>query len=141
MQEYEQLFPGDPSLPLIQIDQFLFMEQYAQVNASIDTLDVRLGGDPMLDMMRGFIAIIEGERERSYGYFKRLQQVRPDFLPVYPLLLNQCELDLDAQTAAGLLTQLNERQGMSREALEDLMANYPGLAETREYEAWYTKAR
>lgn len=141
MQEYEQMFPGDPSLPLIQIDQLLYMEQYAQVNASIDTLDARLGGDPALDMMRGFISIIEGDRERSYGYFRRLQQVRPDFLPVYPMLLNQCELDLDVQTAVSLLTQLNQRPDMGRDALEDLMASFPVLAETPEYEAWYQKAR
>ncbi len=70
IREYEEAFPGDPSLDLVSIDGYLMRKQYDEALASIDRLDKRLGGDPYLDIMRSSTLFEKGD----YATAKKLAE-------------------------------------------------------------------
>ena len=51
--DWEKLFPGDPSMDLMQIDAFAMKGDYQKAAEAAERLGKTIGGDPFLDAMRG----------------------------------------------------------------------------------------
>lgn len=60
IEDFEALYPQDPSLLLIEIDRWFLLREYDKELGYIDQLDKRVGGDPHLDYLRARARLAQG---------------------------------------------------------------------------------
>jgi tetratricopeptide (TPR) repeat protein len=71
--DFERLFPGDPSLDLLCLNEFIDEKKFAEAHQSLDRLERFTGGDPYLQYMRGNLFMIEGGAENFAAAKKMFQ--------------------------------------------------------------------
>ena len=59
MEKYKGLFPNDPSLNLILLDYYFLKKEWKNLNATIDELNQKVGGDPYLQLYKASIALVQ----------------------------------------------------------------------------------
>ncbi len=65
LEDYERLFPGDPSLTLMLLDFHYLKKDYENVRKAVQTLSAEVGGDDYLDTFLAGVLIVAGRHEEA----------------------------------------------------------------------------
>ncbi|WP_018127048.1 tetratricopeptide repeat protein [Balneola vulgaris] len=69
IEQYKNIFPDDPSLPLITLDYYLLRGDIENSYKMINELDATIGGDNFLNTYRGFVAEVNEDTTRAIKYY------------------------------------------------------------------------
>lgn len=128
--EYESLFPGDPSLPLILIDPYFSKKEYGKVIDCVNKLDSAVGGDPLLNYHRSICFNHLGDAEKSRELLTKLVKEMPDFDDaVMELVATWLELG-EYEKAKPYVDKIKADKSFAYpERLNDWLNAYPGYKE------------
>ena len=87
LEQFEQLFPSDPLLDLMQLDFGFTRKDMPQVLKTLDSLDVHIGGDPYLKIMRANIFNDLGKKDTCEWLLHKAIKEEPDNEEAYWSLL------------------------------------------------------
>ena len=88
MKEYKELFPGDPSLPLMLIDYYFLKKDYQNTLKSIDELDANLGKDPYLNLYRAYVYKQQNKLKETQKYAAKVIATLPSLSEPYLTFLS-----------------------------------------------------
>lgn len=103
IEDYEHTFPNDPSKHLISMEGFLLHEEYPKALDAIDSLDLIVGGDPLLNFFRGNIYFATNEIDKSAAYFETVAKEVPYMVDAYDGLLTLKILQNENEAACDIL--------------------------------------
>lgn len=134
LEEYAQLFPNDPSLPLMLIDYHLLKEQYDSVLVLIDRLDAQIQ-DPWLNYQRAEMALLQKDYSKAIVFAEKLIQSDSTIIEPYYVLLTVAVHQQDYQEASRVLEYL-ETTGIGSIEFEGIEAsdNYREFRASKEYQ-------
>jgi hypothetical protein len=143
LDEIAAVFPGDPSVAMMQIDGAILRNEYAAALRHIDEVDRAIGGDPWQDAIRAEVLIKRG----GAGDLDAAQARADAVVRADPTLAKGWWAELDVAlarrawpAAIAAMDQLQDRfhVAFDLEALRTLPV-YAGLIVTPEYAAWQAK--
>jgi tetratricopeptide (TPR) repeat protein len=107
--DFQRVYPRDPSLQIILIDAYLLKQEFEQALQSVDRLDRSLGGDPYLDTIRAGIHIDAGNWSEDGRYAQRAVDAEMDFAEAYVQMAIVAVTQEDRTDAIGWLRELEAR--------------------------------
>lgn len=110
IEEYERLYPNDPTLSLFLIDKNFIKEEYKKALKNIDDLDKLLVGDSFLDLYRGNIYNQMEDYETAKECYVRMVENYPFFYEGYDNLFS-------------LYVQLGDKKNALK-SLESIMTSF-----------------
>lgn len=135
IEEYQRLFPGDPSLDLIAMHAFTLRKDWQGAHDAIDRLDAAVGGDPYLQVMHGHVYVSEGDYERAVERAETVLAHNPDDYDAHWLLVSVSMARKDHAETARLLTEIRDKFAVELgEVLQ--MPEYADFVASAEYEKW-----
>jgi hypothetical protein len=87
LDDFESVYPDDPSLLLTKIDSLYLSKQYDAVIAVIDRLDQRIGGDAYLGYLRGTVRLAQGRLEDARTLGVAATHLEPTLRQPWDLLI------------------------------------------------------
>lgn len=78
IQEYERAYPTDAALNFIKIDAFLIQKKYDEALKNVDALDVSVGGDPYLNVLRANMYSKAGRHDKALELARKSIAEMPD---------------------------------------------------------------
>jgi predicted Zn-dependent protease len=135
IEEYERLFPGDPSVDLIAIDGFVLRKEWQAAHDAIDRLDQALGGDPYLQVMHGGTHVLAGDYQRALERAQTVLAADPRDEQAHWLLVNISLARKDHAETARLLAKLRDELRLEIADLTQL-PEYADFVRSPEYDEW-----
>lgn len=133
--DYRNEFPNDPGLDLVTFDGFLLRKQFAETLACLDRLDRSVGGDPYLQVLRGFVHQQEGKRALAKESYRKAIEEEATLRVAYWNLIALSLEDEDFAETARLLAVLEDEVGLEMGDLESI-PEYAGFIKSDEYRKW-----
>jgi hypothetical protein len=137
MNTYAKMFPNDPSLSLVMIDNAILRKQYDAALKYMTELDTRVGGDPYLDVLRAGTLSSAGRTDEALAAAKRATEREATLQPTWwQLLTIQCA---NQRYADALPTLEALRDKFQVDVSADNLNNderFVGLVASPEYKAW-----
>jgi hypothetical protein len=135
IEEYQRLFPGDPSVELISIDGHILRKEWQAAHDALDRLDQAVGGDPYLQVLHGNTYVLEGDHEQALQRAKTMLAASPRDENAHWLLVSVSLARRDDAETARLLTILRDELKV---AIGDLtqLPDYADFVRSPEYDAW-----
>ena len=111
IEEYQELFPDDPSVDLVSLDLLMLRGEHEKADAAIDRIEEVVGNDGFLTSIRGNNYNFAGEKEKAIKKFKEAIELEPQLMFPY-LLLHQVHVqDKEFEKALKNLKLLVDRVG------------------------------
>lgn len=136
LEEYERLYPNDPSLSLVLIDGFLMKEEYNQALSSINKLD-SIVNDPYLDVYRANIYFMMQDIARSESLMlKAISKVKEIDLTAYiTLAAIYLEQNKYSETVE-VLKKIQKNFSLGKKEVSMLFADNEAFVSSSEYIKW-----
>lgn len=131
----DRLLADNPGVALLLIDRYLERGQFARCAEAIDAVDSAVGGDPVLDGLRGQLCVAEGNRVRARNKGYALVKKFPHLTTGYLVLLNLALTGNDFRWTADLLDRMEVRCQVRCDGLES-RAGFERFVRSGEYRAW-----
>jgi hypothetical protein len=130
----ERRYGKDPAMAFVLLDFAIGKEDWPRVLATLDTIDVVVGGDPYLDYQRALMLDVSGNRKGAKAACEAAIRREPGLVEAHDELLGLRLADKDWQGAAASLDAF-ERLGLP---LPDPKASpdYAAFQKTKEYQRW-----
>ncbi len=109
VETYAKRFPDDPSLDLWLLPAELLQGHHAEAFATLDRIDRRVGGDPMLDVLRASAFSAAGQPAKAVAAAQRAIAAEPTLQVAYALLLPGQVAIKDFKGAVATLKELDHR--------------------------------
>ncbi len=135
LMDISESFPNDPALDILMIDRYVFAEDYSKVLELVDRVDLAVGGDPYLDLLRANMNVAMGDPAAARQHAQRLIQAEPDLEDPYWIMLSLCLEAQDWAGAANWLTRLEADLGVELNDLKGV-SGFEGFVETEVYRQW-----
>lgn len=90
LDEFQQMFAGDPSADLMAIDYYLMRKEYDQSLNKLERLDKAVGGDPALGLLRASILSEAGRNPEAATLLQKTIPTLPDNASLHLLVLGLC---------------------------------------------------
>lgn len=133
LKRYEELFPNDVSLDLMNIDSSFLRKDYDGALERINRLDAAVK-DPYLDVMRGSVYMMKEDLQSAERFAKSAMEREPNLFQAVDLLLL---IYINTENYAQALTLLPwfQKQGFEVETIMaiDFMKDF---AASEEYKTW-----
>lgn len=133
---YNNLFPGDPGYYLSSLNALYGKDAYLLSLDCLDSLDVIVGNDPILDYLRAQIYSNMGNQNKTITAYERLINSMPLFEPGYLQLFDLYISKEDFQEALGVLDKMTVELDYYKEDFNEFLKNYPSLLSTEMYTQW-----
>ena len=88
--EYRAAFPDDAGSDLVAFDMHLLKKQDQLALACLDRIDVKVGGDPYLDVLRSALMVNAGDTPVSRAMADRAVKRNPDEVEAYWSRISLC---------------------------------------------------
>jgi hypothetical protein len=133
--DWEKLFPGDPSMDLMQIDAFAVKGEFEKSAEVVTRLSKRIGGDPFLDAMRGGLFLQAEKLDEAAAEADKAAKAEKG-LPLPHFILLQVSLKKkDHAVTARELTVLDKECKVPIGELEG-EADFADFVASEEYKKW-----
>jgi len=110
--DFRRVYPDDIGEATRIINSFVILSQYDEALAEIDRLDAHIGGDPMLDVERGYVAYHAEKPDEEKKFYRRAVEREPTLRPAwYGLVWRSLDEKQYDQTVA-LLNESGRRAGL-----------------------------
>ena len=135
VEEYERLFPDDPSIALLSIDGYILRKEWQMAHETIDRLDKALGGDPYLQIVHGNAHVMEGDFEQAQQRAETVLAASPRDENAHWLLVSVSLGRRDYAQTARLLAKIRDDL---RIEIGDLtqVPDYADFVRSPEYDEW-----
>jgi hypothetical protein len=137
LNEYETLFPNDPSLFLLSIDTYLLKENYDKALYYIDKLDHALKGDTYLDIYRAYMFIAKKDYNKAVEYLIKFNKEFPYDITGKEYLLD-CYLELkNYDNVLEVLDDFIENFDFEEnDLIEFIKESYPKFYKNKVFKDW-----
>jgi len=78
IKRFEENFPDDPALDLMLIDSLLAEKRFSECRQRVKNIDERIGGDPYLRVVEGYIDIAEGKYAQAKKRAEKFRAIEPE---------------------------------------------------------------
>lgn len=137
IQQYEEMFPNDPSLYLISIDGAYMNENYDRVLNLIRKLESAVGGDPYLNSLRTNVYYAKGDLKNALKHGHLMIDYYPLSAESYTSLMTIYIELKDYNEAVRVLDRFVKAFGVTREDIKQgMIEDYPEFVKTEEYKFW-----
>jgi len=100
LDEFEVLYPNDPSLLVMKLDALFLLKKYDAAFQDIEQLDQRVGGDPYLDIYRFNVRKAQGRSKDAIAFLADATKRAPAMTqPWYALIAESLDAGTNAETA------------------------------------------
>ena len=140
MEAFRRLFPDSPALDLMLIDYYILNENFDLAQATVDRLDKRVHSDPYLDLMRGQIFVLGGERDKGRATILAGIERDPDL--EYEGMWSLLEIALeqkDHKSTLDLLLRFETDYGIEWNDLSQ-EPHYVNFAASPQYQEWLDRS-
>jgi len=133
--EFKKLFPDDFSTELVTMDGFVYRKEYGKALASIDGLERKVGGDPLLNFLRGNMLYCMEKLEDAKKAGRQASKEVPYLQEPRWLLVTIALKEKAHAETASLLTAIEKDFKLE---LEDLttISDYAEFVKSPEYRDW-----
>lgn len=143
LDELAGLFPGDPSVALIEVDGAFLRHDYDAALRNIDTLDKAIGGDPFQDAIRAEVYLKRnqpGDLDRAAEHADAAIKAEPTLAKGWWARLDTAVHRKQWQLAIETIEHLQQHFGatLTDEALHKL-PEYADFLASPEYQAWRSR--
>lgn len=132
--EYEQRFPNDPSLPMITMDAAVMREDFEQLEKSYAALQLWVGGDPLLDLMVASTFASFGRVERADEIVADIDVNAVGIADAHEYALNMALVKKDHEAVLTQLRKLRE-YGFGYGDLQEA-EGFEEFVKSSAYQAW-----
>jgi tetratricopeptide (TPR) repeat protein len=137
IEKYEEVFPNDPSLPLISLDGAFLKKDFNLALGYINKLDRAVGDDPFLDSYRGNVYYEMGDLQNAEKYFFQMYESYPNYAEAYISLLTVLIDQKKYKNALDVLDEFQETFNVTIDSLKDIIkSDYPELINSDAYKNW-----
>ncbi len=137
LDEYERLFPKDPSLYLLNIDKYMMQGDMKKLLWCINKLDATIGGDPYLDLYRGIVYALTDQPDKGMGLIDTYIKSNTKDPNGYWIRLQVHLLKGENEKAIEVLNQINRYTLLSRrEITNKVETDFTDFAETLKFQDW-----
>lgn len=140
LDEFSKLFPGDPAFRLMSIDVHILARQWDQLLATLDWLDRRVGGDPMLDGFRVDALLGKNDLAGARKVADRLNRVAPDEFFVLIADLQVTVAEKNYARAVKVLQRMADKTGLEPADL-DSGNRWQALRDSAPYKKWRSEQK
>jgi tetratricopeptide (TPR) repeat protein len=142
LEEFEKRFPKDPCLDLISIDAFLLKNDIPGALNAVDRLDLSVGGDPYLDVLRASYHDALGDLNSAAECARRAIEREPTLVEAYLTLLELLIKQEKYDEALARMKELREKFDVPLDDI-DQREEYAGFVKSPQYAKWleYCKTR
>jgi tetratricopeptide (TPR) repeat protein len=137
--DYIHSFPGDPSLNLVAIDGYYLTGKYHNALENVDSLDRKVGSDPVLDLYRGNLLNMAGDTLLAQQAYVRLINNIPTLELGYANLIDLYLAGKRYTDAIGVLDLYMTKFDVGKQDILTWAANYPAFSESAEFCKWLEK--
>lgn len=134
--KYERKFPEDPGFYLFSANGLYAQQSFNNSLRCIDSLDHKVGTDPLLDYLRGGIYAEMGELGAASKAYHRLINNMPAFEPGYLSLFEVYISQNDFTKATSLLEKMSTEFNYYKEDFSDYLQDFPNYIQSDEYNSW-----
>lgn len=140
VQEYQEHYKSEESLPLLLLDYYILTEAYEEALKAIEEINTKVGGDTYLDFYRAMVYYLKGDWKKSAALLEGI-------LPAYPEEEYYVGLLLDILTERKAYKRAVKvlNQQVAAGILEDwqlsswIKMNYPYFAKSGPFKKWDRK--
>ena len=136
IEDYQTLFPQDPSLFLISLDGYFLKGQYVKALQALDQLDEHVGKDPILNLYRGNIYFTIGDATSAISCFRQVTIDVPEFELGHLGLLNSLVEGYRYNEALEILDVLLQRFRFKLLDLIKLINEFPEFKNSPHFVEW-----
>jgi predicted Zn-dependent protease len=132
LNEFQQLYPGEPNMFLMMIDVYILRKEYDQALNAVNKLDMLIDSDPFLDYIRASIYNMTDEPEKARVLLEKLYVRMPDFdAGVLELIANYTDAG-ENEKAKQLIKDYKSNPEFNQELLNTYLYFQPQLKEEDE---------
>lgn len=135
LDDWEKLFPGDPSMDLMKIDSHAMKGELELSAAAAERLAGTIGGDPFLDAMRSGLMMQAGKLEEAAALAAKAAKEEKGLKMPHFVLLQLALKKKDHAATAAELTILEKECGVPIGDLES-EADFAEFVKSEEYKKW-----
>ncbi|MCC6738327.1 MAG: hypothetical protein IT452_04730 [Planctomycetia bacterium] len=135
LDDWERLFPGDPSMDLMKIDSHAMKGELELSAAAAERLAGTIGGDPFLDAMRSGLMMQAGKLEEAAALAAKAAKDEKGLKMPHFVLLQLSLKKKDHAATAAELTILEKECGVPIGDLEN-EADFAEFVKSEEYKKW-----
>lgn len=129
LNEYKELYPGEPNIALLEMSGYLLMENYELALPALDELDKMIDKDPLLDFHRSICYKMLGKYDQQKECLARLIHNIPDFENGMLELIAVYLKNKDYEKARPLVKDFRTRSRFNQNSLSLILSSYPGFQE------------
>jgi hypothetical protein len=135
---YEQRYPGDPALLLLERTALIAAGRYDDVLRATNALDKWVGGDPFLDVDRARAYLGKGDVATAAKLVERVNDAEPALLDPYFLQLDLSLRRRDPDAAVRVLSRAERATGVRLDRLESVKRSdgFAAFARSDQYTDW-----
>ena len=129
-------FPEDPGYYLFSVNGLFKQNAFKQSLQCIDSLDDKVGCDPMLEYLRAGIYSEMGQKQNASNAYNRLLSNEPEFEPGYLQLFDLYISDDNYNDAVQVLDRMTDVFNYYKEDFSEFLKNYPSFTKSETYTEW-----
>lgn len=133
--EFAKVYPADPALGLLSLDNHLASGQLNEALADLDSIDQAIGGDPYLDSVRASVCLTTGDLPKAKEFATQAIAREPELERAYVVLLGLSLREKNFAETARLLTTLETKLHVKLPVLT-MNPEYAGFVASDAYTAW-----
>jgi len=135
VEEMRRQFPDCVGLEIDAVGRFAAEKQFDKAMDSVDRVDRLVGGDTYLDVMRGYLLVLEGKYQQARPYLTKSLLQEDDLPDTYRVLAGLAMQEGDFQEAVRCFTVIETKLKRKLPDFVDF-PRYPAFARSSEYKAW-----
>ncbi len=133
--EFRRLFPDDPCVDLLTVDQLILKERWSEALRAFERLRGAVGGDAYVDDLMANVHFLRGDLEQAVAFARHSITREPGLDEGYWTLLEISLRRNDHDETARLLAVLERDFGWLFDDLDDVPA-YGGFVTSDAYRGW-----
>jgi tetratricopeptide (TPR) repeat protein len=137
IEEYQTLFPNDPSFEFIMLDKYVLEEEYDKALNAIDVINQFVGEDDYLHYQRGLMYQLLGDYQLGEKELRIAIKQAPNEVLYYWSLITILEWKEDDAGCVKVLKQIQRNFSYTKETLKEVvLETYEILPFTKKFEQW-----
>lgn len=130
--EYKNLYPGDPNIPILMMSVYGAKGEYAKYREAVDELDRQVEKDPVLEHFRAGAYFLEGEEVKGRACIERLLKEIPDFPDAMLEIASSWLRASEYEKAKFYIDKLRANRDFDQSLVDELVIAYPGYQQLYE---------
>jgi tetratricopeptide (TPR) repeat protein len=126
IKDYEKLYPNEPNMHLLQIDEYTVRKDYPKALNAVNELDKMIDKDPLLDYHRAMCYTLMKDTARRVECLERLVKNMPDFEDGIIELIASYFSTKEFEKAKPLVDNFKSKAEFNQLTLKLLLNSYPG---------------